>query len=193
MVILARTRHRWTAHGTDLEVVIRTVEEYDAIPILEIIDQIRAEGDTSVSEPGEPSASAGRTIEWIQQHRENDRYLALVATAEGEVIGLVHFENGALRRLAHKGTLGISVTREWRGRGVGRRLMERLIEWGRATDGVDKIALAVLADNRRAIALYQSLGFRTEGRRPAEVRRAPGEYVDDILMYIWVGDPALVR
>ena len=45
-----------------------------------------------------------------------------------------------------------------KGQGVGRHLMERLFEWGRA-NGVGEVAGHVLADNRPMLAFVRSLGF----------------------------------
>jgi len=46
----------------------------------------------------------------------------------------------------------------WRGRGVGRALLETLIEHAR-TIGYQRLRLGTLADMTRAQTLYQSLGF----------------------------------
>ena len=46
----------------------------------------------------------------------------------------------------------------WRGRGVGRALLETLIEHAR-TIGYQRLRLGTLADMTQAQALYESLGF----------------------------------
>jgi ribosomal protein S18 acetylase RimI-like enzyme len=74
----------------------------------------------------------------------------------------------------------MGVLPEWRGRGVGRRLMERTLEAARAFP-LTRVELAVRADNECAIALYRKIGFEVGGRR----RRAmlvDGIYYDDIIM-----------
>jgi ribosomal protein S18 acetylase RimI-like enzyme len=80
----------------------------------------------------------------------------------------------------HCGVLGIGVLPEWRGSGVGRRLIEAALLSARAYPLV-RIELVVRADNARAIALYRKVGFGAEGHR----RRAllvDGVYYDDITM-----------
>jgi RimJ/RimL family protein N-acetyltransferase len=80
----------------------------------------------------------------------------------------------------HRGLLGMGLLAEWRGRGVGRRLIERAIEASRAIP-LTRVELTVRADNDAAIALYRRVGFKEEGRR----RRAllvDEVYYDDILM-----------
>ncbi|MBW8269013.1 bifunctional acetate--CoA ligase family protein/GNAT family N-acetyltransferase [Caldovatus aquaticus] len=58
----------------------------------------------------------------------------------------------------------------WRGRGLARHLMERLIEWARG-QGVTALVGRVLADNAPMLGFVRALGFA--------VRRVPGE--DDVV------------
>jgi RimJ/RimL family protein N-acetyltransferase len=67
-----------------------------------------------------------------------------------------------------------------RRQGIGRALLERTVEWARAS-GIRKLELHVFAYNAPAIALYESFGFVQEGYRRGHYRR-DGEYLDAILM-----------
>ena len=58
--------------------------------------------------------------------------------------------------------LGLGVTQDRRGHGLGRRLMLRVLDLLRA-DGVHTVRLSVAPDNDTAIDLYKSLDFSTEG------------------------------
>ena len=71
--------------------------------------------------------------------------------------------------------------RDWRRRGVGRALVAAAVEAARASEVIKKISLRVFSNNAAALRLYESLRFRTEGRRAAQIRLADG-YVDEILM-----------
>jgi ribosomal protein S18 acetylase RimI-like enzyme len=63
---------------------------------------------------------------------------------------------------SHCGTLGVGLLPECRGRGIGRKLMQRAID--AAFDfGLTRIELTVREGNANAIALYKSLGFEIEG------------------------------
>jgi putative acetyltransferase len=73
------------------------------------------------------------------------------------------------------------VAREWRGQGIGTRLLESAIQWARETGVVTRIELFVFARNTRAIRLYERFGFVIEGRRHRSVYE-DGQYMDDLLM-----------
>jgi [ribosomal protein S18]-alanine N-acetyltransferase len=60
--------------------------------------------------------------------------------------------------------LNVAVHRDFRGRGVGRLLVERVLRDCRA-GGADYISLEVRPSNAAALALYRLLGFVETGRR----------------------------
>jgi RimJ/RimL family protein N-acetyltransferase len=113
--------------------------------------------------------------------------LTLLAEMDGAVVGEVSLERIGFRMLRHVGVLAIGVHPSTWGMGLGRALLERLLEWARAHRDADggrvlRVELYTRADNARAIALYRSLGFTTEGVRRGFVRRDDGTFVDDLVM-----------
>jgi len=89
-------------------------------------------------------------------------YLCRVAENDGEIVsyGIVAMGAGE----AH--ILNICVAGHVRGRGIGRRMMQLLLERSLQA-GMQDVFLEVRPSNPRAIALYQSLGFHEVGRRRA--------------------------
>ena len=90
----------------------------------------------------------------------------------------------------HRGTLGIGLLAPYRGRGVGRRLMDAALTHARAK-GFERVELAVRASNLRAIGLYRALGFVEEGRRRDAIK-LDGTFDDEVLM-AWFARPANKR
>jgi RimJ/RimL family protein N-acetyltransferase len=89
---------------------------------------------------------------------------------DGDVVGWADaFPVSEWPTLAHVGGLGIGVRADWRGRGLGRRLLEACIERAWAA-GLARIELAARADNHAAIRLYEAAGFRHEGVRRGAMR-----------------------
>ena len=62
--------------------------------------------------------------------------------------------------------LGIGIVDEYHEVGLGRSLLRRMIERGRAL-GLERIRLGVWEDNARAVHVYESVGFRTDPSLPA--------------------------
>ena len=61
--------------------------------------------------------------------------------------------------------------------------MNAAIEWCEHNEMLQKLGLNVFADNTRAIALYQSMGFRQEGYRAHEFLMEDGSWRDELLLY----------
>ncbi len=81
---------------------------------------------------------------------------------------------------AHVGTLGMGLLPDYRGQGVGTRLMALALEASRAS-GLERVELAVFADNQRARRLYEKMGFTVDGTR-ARRAKIDGRYRDEVLM-----------
>jgi ribosomal protein S18 acetylase RimI-like enzyme len=66
--------------------------------------------------------------------------------------------------MQHLGVLGMGLLPQWRGQGLGRRLMQEALDASHAF-GFARVELNVRDDNSRAIALYRRLGFVVEGTK----------------------------
>ncbi|WP_282611126.1 GNAT family N-acetyltransferase [Pelagibius sp. Alg239-R121] len=104
----------------------------------------------------------------------------LIASIEGEVVGWCDIRRHHLQSHAHRGTLGIGIVPEFRGNGLGTRLIELAIECATET-GFSRIEFDVRADNFRAIALYEKTGFVKEGVLRNAVL-VDGEFFDVVVM-----------
>ena len=63
---------------------------------------------------------------------------------------------------AHVGVLGMALLPEFRGQGLGERLMREALDAARVF-GLHRVELTVREDNKNAIALYRKIGFEVEG------------------------------
>lgn len=172
-------------------VIVRTAEDADAPAILSLTRRIAEERAFTLNEPDEVSADAERTRARVAQFRDDPDRLWLVAFDEnGELLGEVDCWASSPRRRGHRARVGIHLASDARGIGLGRAMMERVIEWAAAHPRIEKLVLGVFGENVRAIRLYKSLGFVEEGRRVADFKLGPGTYADDVLMALFVKDVA---
>ncbi len=84
---------------------------------------------------------------------------------------------------SHVGVFGITLAHDYRGQGIGKKLMEMVIATGiENLVQLKIITLGVFGDNLRAQEMYRSFGFVEYGRLPEGVFRQ-GSYADRVLMY----------
>ena len=167
---------------------IRDALPADAAVVLEYLKVLAEEPDIPLNlEPGCVKVSVAEEEKLLAGILEADNAIYRLAEAEagGEIIGILSCR-GLTRMMApqlvrHVAELGLSVRRDWRGRGVGTALMEDAIAWARATGFITRLQLEVYTTNTGAIRLYERLGFVHEGRRRHAIHRR-GKYIDTYIM-----------
>lgn len=91
----------------------------------------------------------------------------VVLEEDGTVLGSAKMGPNRPGRGAHVGTASFMVDAAARGRGVGRRLGEHVVQWHR-DEGFAAIQFnAVVESNTAAVRLWRDLGFRVVGTVPA--------------------------
>lgn len=109
--------------------------------------------------------------------------IKLVAEVEGEVVGfaeLITFPDNPRHR--HAGEVNMIVTHtNWQGKGIGRRLMDAMVDLADNWLQLTRLGLLVWTHNEHAIRLYEGYGFVREGVMP-EYAFFKGGYVDGQLM-----------
>lgn len=89
-----------------------------------------------------------------------ENYLFFVVEEDGEVIGYA-----GLSQILDEGDItNVVIDERYRGRGLGRELLENLLAAG-SGQGVNAFTLEVRVSNEAAVRLYESLGFEAEGIR----------------------------
>jgi len=109
------------------------------------------------------------------------RHPAYVAEAEEIIVGWsslnVYNPRPAYQYVAD---FSVYVERGWRGKGVGRRLLEHLIEQARAL-GYHKMMLSAFPFNASGVALYERMGF-SQADVFHEMGQLDGRWVDTLIM-----------
>ena len=83
----------------------------------------------------------------------------------------------------HVGLFGITIAKEFRGKGLGTKFMGMNIdEATKNLPDLEIIILAVYGENDLARKMYQNFGFREYGMLPKGLKRESG-YSDHVFMY----------
>ena len=158
------------------EIKLRPATEGDAEAIATIYNQgIEDRGATLETNLRTPDERR----QWLAAR--SPLHPVIVAEAGGQVVGWGSLNAFNPRKAYDYVTdFSVYVERGWRGKGVGSRLLTRLIELGGEL-GYHKLVLSAFPSNAGGMALYQKLGFRTVGIY-REQGKLDGKWVDTIIM-----------
>lgn len=130
-----------------------------------------------------------RLADRVERDPEAREKLQLVAILDGRLVGEASIDRSPMEFCRGSTLVSVEVHPEAQRLGLGRALMVALLDWAQAaTDPpVHRVGLFARADNHRAIALYESLGFVHEGLRRDFARLPDGTLVDDVVMALLLG------
>lgn len=108
-----------------------------------------------------------------------------VALDGSTVIGWCDIFPDWAHAVKHRGTLGMGVHADYRGKGIGGKLLAACLSKAKA-NGLTRIELEVRADNAPAIKLYEHLGFKHEALK-RNAMLFDGKYFDALQMGLLYG------
>lgn len=116
--------------------------------------------------------------------KPSDGRFTLGAFNENRVVGIVTFVRESGVKTNHKGNVyGMYVSPAFRGQGIGKALINKLVEQAKQCDGLERINLTVISNNDAAKNLYRSTGFIVYGTE-ANALKVGGHYWDEDLMVL---------
>ena len=168
-------------HQIVVALVIRDLRPSDSADIVDyycpFYDETKEDPSFGISLHHEkPSLSNG--LNWfsgLYKKMADGDAIAMVADMDSHVVGPC--EASRLQPssdLSHRGDLGISVSKDHRGKGVGTALMQETLQRGRGR--FEMIEIIVLTTNQAAKRLYEKFGFKAFGVRPRSVKKGDGYF-----------------
>jgi len=124
-----------------------------------------------------PVPTLEQEINFIKKH-DGNYSLLLLAKHEGLLIGMNGYQIERHPQHSHSCSLGITVAKSFRGKGVGTQLIQSGIGWCKSKF-VLRLELEVI-DGNPAVPFYEKLGFKVEGRKRKFVRI--GESFKDMII-----------
>jgi ribosomal protein S18 acetylase RimI-like enzyme len=123
--------------------------------------------------------------DWIKEKLKNikkKKQVLIVAEDEGKIVGITDIKLRRERQ-SHIGEFGISVRKEYRGIGLGKKLMEEILKLAKKElkPKPKIIRLSVFSTNKIAQTLYKKFGFRIVAKIPKQFQYK-GKLVDEVIM-----------
>ena len=160
----------------------------DGQALLNIFNVTHAQTDFLLTYPEEHSYTAEDEAELLRRKTDSADEIELLAFVDGAIVGSVGVTCvGRKEKIRHRAEFGISVDKAYWGLGVGRALTKACIECAKRAEYA-QLELEVVAENRSAIALYESVGFVEYGRNPKGFRSRLTGWQEVVLMRLELGE-----
>lgn len=149
---------------------VRNGEEKDGQAVMDNFNLTHGETDYLLAYPDENSFDAAQEGQFLKEKSLRENEVQVVAEIGGVIVGTAGIEAvGTKYKVKHRAELGISVAKEFWGLGIGRALLDACIECARAA-GYLQLELEAVAENTRALSMYERAGFVVCGRNPMGFR-----------------------
>ena len=160
----------------------RSPRPEDALMLCDYLETVSGETKFLMCEPDEVKFTEAEEIDFINSYNNSEDSLLVRAFVDGEYAGNCSFagKKGS-RRTKHRAGIGIALFQKYTGFGLGRLMLEILLDKIKE-QGFEQVELTVVGGNDRAYHLYENLGFKECGRIHNANKYDDGTYSEDILM-----------
>ena len=99
----------------------------------------------------------------IDEYSKSKNGILLIAEFDGEFIGNIDLTGSKRTKMFHTAMIGMGIKEKWRNQGLGRFLIEAVIDWAKNNTAIEIIWLNVYASNELGFNLYKNTGFKISG------------------------------
>ncbi|HEY4553157.1 MAG TPA: GNAT family N-acetyltransferase [Bacillaceae bacterium] len=159
---------------------IRHIQLEDARQFANLLTSVDS-SNTMLFEPGERKTSTEQEEKRIESILLQTNSTIIVAEVAEQLVGYLVVLGGHCNRNRHSAYLVIGVLEEYRGKGIGKRMLTEAFHWGKSA-GLTRLGLTVIKHNERAVRLYEKMGFQVEGEKVHSLMMN-GQPVNELYMY----------
>ncbi|MGM0924430.1 MAG: N-acetyltransferase family protein [Bacillota bacterium] len=124
-------------------------------------------------------------IDLYKSRLESDTAYTFGAFEKEELAGVVTLVKETKVKLKHKASIfAMYVSPDYRGRGIGKKLMAEVVIKAQEFDDTEQLQLSVVSTNQSAKQLYTSFGFTVYGHETRALK-ADGIYYDEDHMVLF--------
>ena len=167
---------------------LRCAEPGDAEAFVHYSLQLRGETDFLCAGPEEAEHDPKKEALRLEAAKSSPTDVTLCAFVDGELVGSASVNLLRNRRkMLHRAGFGIGVLAAYQGLGIGNALTQQCILCAKQA-GFVQLELEVVAENEKALRLYQRHGFIVYGRNPLGFRCGDGRWQELVLMRLELGN-----
>lgn len=163
--------------------ILRSPQEKDAEKVIGFLIDTAKESTFLLRTPEEVNTCVERERKVLRWMNRSDKELIILAEKNREIVGIIMIGAiGLKEKIQHRSSLTIAVKEDYKGRGIGGKLMDKALEI--IKNSIFQFTeLEVVSRNIPAINLYKKKQFKIIGKRPCAVKYKDGTYDDCLIMY----------
>ncbi|MEI6857092.1 GNAT family N-acetyltransferase [Psychrilyobacter sp.] len=142
---------------------IRIPLESESEKIFHYVNHVAGETKFLTFGKGEYPLDSNAIKNSIRNLSTSKNSIMLIAELNNKIIGLASIKGSDKIRMDHVGDLSITILKDYWGQGIGKKMIDFLLEWARNNEFLYKVNLKVRHDNLKAIKIYKDFGFTKEG------------------------------
>jgi L-amino acid N-acyltransferase YncA len=172
-----------TPGGT--QVTIRPMQPEDRDALLDFFRRVTPEDRLYLKDDVTSAEVINRWVETLDYRR----VLPLLAVVDDRIVGDGTLHHKRARALQHVGEVRVVIDPAYRNQGIGRLLLQKLVEAANQDDRrLEKVLFEVVADTEQAAQhAARALGFEPAGVYAAHVRYYDGQTHDLVVMELQTG------
>jgi len=121
----------------------------------------------------------------ITEYETSSNSILLIAECNGVFVGNIDLTGNKRNKMAHTGMLGMGIKETWRNQGLGKLLINSVMDWCRTQSKIKIVWLDVYASNASGYHLYSETGFEVCGTIKNFFKEGE-RYIDKIQMIQYV-------
>lgn len=161
--------------------VFRVPGEEDARELLQYLVDTAGETPFLLRTPEECTLTVEEEEIYLRNAAFDPNKTLILCTVDGRIAGNCQMERKTKLKNRHRAGIGIALRKEYWGLGIGTAMFRELIRLAKE-DGIEQLELEVFEGNKRAIGLYEKMGFSIVAATPNAIRLPDGTVWKEYLM-----------
>jgi RimJ/RimL family protein N-acetyltransferase len=160
---------------------IELAKSSDAKAMLNYLKSVGSETDFLLFGDEGVDLTLEQEAEFLDGINKTSHSRMFVVKDNDKIVATAHIQGRTKTRTRHKAVIGISVLKEYWGKGIGSMLLKKLIEFAKDNAHIEILYLEVISTNNRAISLYKKFNFITYATDESSTK-VGNIYFDNLLM-----------
>ncbi|PKK87163.1 MAG: N-acetyltransferase [Tenericutes bacterium HGW-Tenericutes-8] len=161
--------------------LFRSPVDEDAKAMLSFIKALSTETDNVLYYPEEIQLDEAAELSFLKAINQSPNSIMIVALVDGAIAGNCQIRYKDKLKNKHRAVVAIGLLKAFWGLGIATSLFEAMIVHAKAM-GILQLELEVFEGNKRAIQLYEKMGFRVVAEIPNAIKYKDGRFEKELYM-----------